>query len=271
MVNLWARGIPTVNEYSQLVTPQALYFTHMLFKQDIRRHLNHFHPLDAAYSPSYWGALRLFGVRYFMGYTRLGQADDLGLPPITLPHTVVEKEPAVWQIYELTHPNIGDFSPTEIMTAGSAAETMALLSGPNFEFSRQAVIESEIGAPLVPAHDMRMLRIRSGVHVSGKSNGTSLVILPQQFTHCLRARDQRVRLVRANLMMIGVIFSGDLDTDIIFDYGLFSPGCRRADLADVRRLRMTIDLRMAHLVGDRIFPDWDGVKARLSAAVSAIQ
>jgi len=72
-------------------------------------------------------------------------------------------------------------------------------------------------------------------------------------------------------MMTGVIFSGDLDTDILFGYGIFSPGCRRADLADIRRLGLTIDLRMPHLAGDRIFPDWDGAKARLRAAVSAIQ
>ena len=136
---------------------------------------------------------------------------------------------------------------------------------------RQAVIESEIGAPLVPARDMRMVRIRGGLHVSGKSNGTSLVILPQQFTHCLRARDDAVRVVRADLMMTGVIFSGALDTDILFDYGLFSPGCRRADLKDTKRLGMSIDLRMLHLTGDRIFPDWNGMKARLDAAVAAIQ
>lgn len=72
-------------------------------------------------------------------------------------------------------------------------------------------------------------------------------------------------------MMTGMIFSGDLDTDILFDYGVFSPRCRRADLADTRRLGMTIDSRMAHLGGDRLFPDWEGVKARLGAAVSAIQ
>jgi hypothetical protein len=271
IVSLWARGISTVNEYSQLVTPQALYFTHILFQLDVRGSLNLFQPFYGKYSPSYWEVLRLFGARYFMGYVPLAPANEIGLTLITLPHTVVEKEPAVWQIYELAHPNVGDFSPTEIMTAGSGAETMRLLASPNFDFSRQAVIESEIGAPLVPARDMRMLRIRGGVHVSGKSNGTSLVILPQQFTHCLRARDQRVRLVRADLMMTGVIFSGDLDTDILFDYGIFSPRCRRADLADVRRLGMTIDLRMPHLVGDRVFPDWEEVKAKLGAAVSAIQ
>jgi hypothetical protein len=39
----------------------------------------------------------------------------------------------------------------------------------------------------------------------------------------------------------------------------------------MRRLGLTIDLRMPHLAGDQVFPDWDGVKAKLSAAVSAIQ
>jgi hypothetical protein len=184
---------------------------------------------------------------------------------------VIEKEAPLWQIYELVRPNTGDFSITEVVTAGTAAEIIAALSRPKFDLSRQAVLESTIGRPLTPARDMRMTRIRGSVHVSGRSDGTSLVILPLQFTHCLRARDERVRLVRADLLMTGLIFSGELDTDILFDYGIFSPRCRRADLADTRRLGMTIDLRMAHLVGDWVFPDWEGVKTRLRAAVSAIQ
>jgi hypothetical protein len=102
-------------------------------------------------------------------------------------------------------------------------------------------------------------------------DGTSLAILPQQFTHCLRASDERVRLVRANLMMTGVIFSGELDTDILFDYGIFSPRCRRADIADMERLGVEINLRMPYFTGDRVFPDWNGVVARLRAAVAAIQ
>ena len=80
-----------------------------------------------------------------------------------------------------------------------------------------------------------------------------------------------MRVVRANLMMAGLIFSGDLDTDIVFDYGLFSPACRRADLADMRQLDLKIDLRMPHLSGDRLFPDWDGAVARLRTAARALK
>ena len=95
-------------------------------------------------------------------------------------------------------------------------------------------------------------------------------MLPQQFTNGLRARDERVRLVRADLMMTGVVFPGDLDTDIVFDYWIFSPALRCAGLADMKRLGLKIDLRMAHLSGDRIFPDWGGVWAKLRAALAAI-
>ena len=31
--SLWADAVPTANEYSQLVTPQAIYFIHQLFKR----------------------------------------------------------------------------------------------------------------------------------------------------------------------------------------------------------------------------------------------
>jgi hypothetical protein len=87
---------------------------------------------------------------------------------------------------------------------------------------------------------MKLSVIRGGLHVSGRSDATSLALLPQQFSNCLRAHDARVRLVRADLIMTGVIFSGTVDTDISFDYGIFSPGCRRGDLADIKQLGLKI-------------------------------
>jgi hypothetical protein len=111
--------------------------------------------------------------------------------------------------------------------------------------------------------------IRGGWHVSGKSAGIWLVLLPQ--SHCLCARDKRIRFVRANLIMAGMVFSGDVDTDIVFDCPILSPACRRADLADIKQLDLRIDLRMPHSTGDRLFPDWDGAVTRLRAAADAIR
>jgi len=158
-----------------------------------------------------------------------------------------------------------------VITARSGSEIMAILRQPDFDFTRQVVVASPLTQRLVPAREMRLSAIRGGLHVSGKSDGTSLVILPQQFSHCLRASDSRIRFVRANLMMAGLIFSGEMDTDILFDYGIFSPACRRVDLADLKELDLKVDLRMPHLAGNRLFPDWEEIKARLGVGVTAIQ
>jgi hypothetical protein len=71
--------------------------------------------------------------------------------------------------------------------------------------------------------------------------------------------------------MTGVIFSGDIDTDVIFDYGIVTPGCRWADLSDMRRLQVQIDFRMPHLEGDRLFPDWTAAMTKLRTIAKAIK
>src|SRR5262249_55781742 len=272
IVDLWSRGIPTADEYSQLVTPQALYFVQVLLQKEVRRSLNWFWPFPDSECcwPKFWKAVQMFGVRYLLADRFLASGDENNYPVIKLPRHPRSGAPGIWQIYELPRPNVGDYSPTQVVTARSGDEIMTAMGVPDFDFTRQVVLTAPLDEPLVPARDMRLTVIRGGLHVSGKSDSTSLVVLPQQFSHCLRARDSRVRFVRANLMMAGIIFSGDIDTDIVFDFGLFSPGCRRADLAEFKRLDMRIDLRMPHLTGDRLFPDWDGAVGKLHAAAIAM-
>ena len=134
--------------------------------------------------------------------------------------------PGYWHVHALPHPNVGDYSPTEVTRADTAEEIAAKLRAPDFDFTRQAVVSTAIDGPLVPANGLKMSWGRNRLHVSGQSDSTSLVVLPQQFSNCLRALDRRVRLVRADLMLTGVVFSRTLDTDIVLDFGLFTPGCR---------------------------------------------
>ena len=72
-------------------------------------------------------------------------------------------------------------------------------------------------------------------------------------------------------MMTGMIFSGDVDTDLVFDYGIFTPRCRWGDLSDMKQLKLQIEGRAVPLSGSGLFPDWQGAKAKLSAAVSALK
>lgn len=274
LTDLWSRGIPTANEYGQLVTAQSLYFVHKLLKRDIRGHLNQLNLYwsHGQYSENYWTALQMLGVRYSVERWPLPDKLSPGVSPTTKPFRprFQGEDAGLWYIYELPNPNVGNYSPTQVLVAATGEETMARISVPGFDFGKQVVLPSAVNGFLVPARDMRFSVNRGALHVSGKSDGTSLVVLPQQFSNCLRPQDPKVRLVRANLMMTGLVFSGDLDTDILFDYGVVTPDCRRADLADIKRLDLTIDLRMAHLSGPR-FPDWDGAVTRLRNAVRAIR
>jgi len=275
IVTLQSRGVATLNEYGQLVTPESFYFSQTLLNRDMRGTLNSFSLrwADGSYSPVYWKAVEMLGVRYSAERRALPGEFNPGLPLTTLPHHphTSDDQPGTWYLYELPNPNVGNYSPTDVVVARSGAEIMAILRQADFDFTRQVVVSGPLTQTLVPARDMRLSAIRGGLHVSGKSVGTSLVILPQQFSHCLRAHDSRVRFVRANLMMAGLIFSGDIDTDILFDFGIFSPACRRADLADLKQLGLKIDLRMPHLAGDRLLPDWNNAGARLRAAIDAIR
>jgi hypothetical protein len=126
--------------------------------------------------------------------------------------------------------------PTEVVTAGAGAEIMTILGKPEFDAAQQALLSTPIAERLVTA------------------------------------RPRRAGAPRAcNLMMTDLIFSGDFDTDIVFDYGILTPACRRADLADMKRLDPKIDLRMAHFSDNRLFPDWKDVAAKLRAIAGAIK
>jgi hypothetical protein len=279
--NLWVRDIPIVNEYDQLVTPQSVYFNYSVFKNDVRGNLNAFFPQVGPTWEYFLKVLPMLGARYYIvgdhqdpaaSYLN-SLADRTGYPVVAMPQGAHYNlgPTALWHVYELPHPNVGNYCPTQVMTADTGDAAAEIMIQPDFDFTKQAVLSIALDERLVPALNMQMSPIRGGLRVSGHSDGTSLVVLPQQFSHCLRARDERVRLVRANLMMTGMIFSGDVDTDIVFDYGIFTPRCRWADLSDIKRLKLQIDARAVPLSGDRLFPDWQGAMGKLRAAASAIK
>jgi hypothetical protein len=275
--DLWSRGIPTVNEYSQTVTAPSFYFMHALLKRDVRGMLNRFefYWRNGSYSPNYWPIAQLLGVRFAVERWAIPEQFDPGLSLSTFPYHVPKQPepepPGLWYVYELPRPNLGNYSPTEVTTARSGAAITAAMSEPGFDFTKRVVLSSAVEERLVTAQKLRLSVIRNGLHLSGHSDAASLVVLPQEFSHCLRARDNRVRLVRADLVLTGVIFSGDVDTDIVFEYGILSPWCRLADLADIKSLDLEIDLRRPHLTGGRLFPDWRNAVTRLEAAIQALE
>ena len=84
--NLWVDAVPTINEYSQLVTPQAIYFIRQLFKRNVSTDLNWFRPWinsgDASF-PVMFRTFRALGVRYVGGYEPLHFPDIKDFGPQT--------------------------------------------------------------------------------------------------------------------------------------------------------------------------------------------
>jgi hypothetical protein len=275
MEKLVIRAVPWADEYSQMVSPQAIYFNHQLFKKDIGSDLNYFWPWIGA-TGSYEVLFRTFqvmGLRYMAGYGPFPEAEAARFPSVAFPRRPTAAESGIWHVYELPRPNVGDYSPTELVTADSGAEMLEFMRRSDFDFARKAVVGSQ-GAnlgPLVPAHDMQLTVIRGGLQVAGRSDGMSFVVLPQQFSHCLKPRDPHVRLIRADFLLTGMIFSNSVNTDIRFDYGIFSPACRRLDLADVKALGMTISQASAQAPITSVVLDWQRLRRKIRAIGASIK
>ena len=269
MEKLVIRAVPWADEYSQLVSPQAVYFNHELFKRDVAADLNFFWPWvgEAGSYELLFRTFQVLGLRHIAGYGPFPEAEAAKFPSTAFPRRPTTGKPGIWHVYEFPRPNVGNYSPTEIVTANSGADMLEIMRHPDFDFTRKAVVGSPApsSGSLVTARETKLTVIRGGLHVTGHSEGTSLVVLPQQFSHCLKPRDPNVRLIRADFLLTGMIFSGDVDTDILFDYGIFSPACRRRDLADVKALGMKVSGDPQRSPTMRQPLDWQRLKDKLRA------
>lgn len=94
-------------------------------------------------------------------------------------------------------------------------------------------------ATLVPAEQVSV-RLMKGpaIHVSGDSQGTSLLVLPFDFSYCLQASGAGLdRLMPVNLAQTGLLIHGKASIDIVYRYGLISgTACRGQDLARIKAL-----------------------------------
>jgi len=249
--DFWLHSVPTATEYSTTFPPVVMYLYSAVFQLPISsgwtNGINpHLGP-DGSYDV-FLKTLQALGVRYLMYTEHFPAADQKQFPVLVFPRPAPILEgggaspepPGDWIVYQLPEPNTGNYSPTRIVVVRTGAEIAAIMRDPNFDFKDQAILASDLSTPLVPASATKLSIIRDGLHFKAHSDGTSLVILPQQFSKCLSARDPRVRLVRADLVLTGVVFSGDIDTDISFDYGIFSPWCRLTDMNDTKLLDLKI-------------------------------
>jgi hypothetical protein len=258
--SLWKNNIPTYNENSQTSTPLYHFMTYRLV---------------LARNEGKWDIARLapFGVRYLMLPSDPGDQTLLNDTPQSY-ESIANRYAAIygidpglplrgivfapghgyrdfaWLVYELPHPNYGQYSPTVVKTAGDAEEYRRLLSDAEFDWRRDVVMESNPGS-LTVADDVRFYLDHARIRVEARNvGGLSLALLPIQYSHCLRISGTgSPQLVRANMFFAGLLFSGESRVWIDFDFGFTKSGCRWSDIADMKTLKLheTVDKARAEL------------------------
>lgn len=208
MVGLWAHDIPTVIEYSFLASPMAV-----------------------SQPNNYRGLAAFYGARYFITDTRSEKAPGLG-------QLVMEEKLSndlSLFLYELEGANtagLRPYRPTQFVNSDDFWR--ALSSGsfdPNVDFWNMQFPES---SSLTPASSSEITVVKGGIRVRAASTGTSIIILPLEYSYCLvldsGQPDTEQRLFMANMGATGVRFSGRLDATIVYRYGPFEqPLCRWRD------------------------------------------
>jgi hypothetical protein len=228
---LWIMGVPSLEEYSQLVSPPLYYLaTRALGRPEDgpsgRNRIRVSVPRPAL--------LRALGVRYVL------TSAAVDAPLREAPGCILRRSDDAngLRLYEIPDPNVGNCSPVRVMTARTAREIVEVLVSPTVDLARDVVLTEPVGATLVPAREASLVFERQGVRVRARSDGVSLLLLPLQYSHALRVRDAggTGRLVRANLAQAGLVFSGAVDALVTLEVGIGSAAGRALDLADLDAL-----------------------------------
>src|SRR5262249_24096125 len=136
--------------------------------------------------------------------------------------------------------NFGNYSPTEIRLMTNFSQGLRAMHDPNFDGRQTVVSDIAIAGPLVQAENTKLVFEKSGFSIQASSSGRSVLVLPVQFSRCLTVSGMGDPvLFRANLMQLGVSFTGRLDATLEFRFGpIFASNCRIEDIRDMERLRI---------------------------------
>jgi hypothetical protein len=232
LYGLWYYGIPTLLELNQFSSP----FFHLVNarllnapgSQDLRSYETQSIVNDRI--------MALLGARYLIS--------DKLLPnrPPDLHYRLVEGRDLY--VYSIRDANVAGYAVTQTRHAIDAQAAVKLLADPSVDLREVAVLTGAEEEPaLVPASRSNLVVERGGYRIEADSPGTSLLVLPVEYSHCLRADLTSTgsippRLLRANLAMAAILFSGRVEGTLKLRYGPLSSGCRIADWREADALRL---------------------------------
>ncbi len=225
-VGLWAFGIPTLEEYSQIISPGTYFWVTRALsgpndKQDMRNH--------ALITRVDLPLLRALGIRYVISPVQMRGDSALELVLRDGNH----------YLYEVPHPNLGQYAATSVVMVRDFSEMFQGMRG-TADLLGRTFVSDDLPSGLVPA-TVEIRVQRGGLRVHGTSEGVSLAVLPFTFSRCYTvsndAKSSGARLIRVNLSMLGLLFTKTVDATLDMSSGLFHrSNCTLMDVRDYERL-----------------------------------
>jgi hypothetical protein len=236
-IGLWQFDIPTLTQVSTTMTPQYFLAVAELLARPTDIQTRDFIGMTRPNGPM----MALWGVRYVISDKPLHFGKERLEMPVKLSDPPVYGSPI--RLYELNEPNLGDYSPTEVVAAPDAKSMLAHMREPSFDGRKVVITDARLEGRFVPAREASLIVEKGGLRLKASSPGESLLVLPVQYSHCWTRRRndlEKLSFFRANLMQLGVRFKGDISVRLDHRFGpLWNSSCRREDGSDTERLRMS--------------------------------
>lgn len=152
------------------------------------------------------------------------------------------KDPEKWTLflYEIPDAKTGGYwstSPALVQTADAATRWMADPGSLN-----DATVYEHVPPSLIAGSSSEIRVFRDRLVVEAKSEGTSLLILPVEFSHCFDVDivgGKQARFQRANVNQGALLFTGHLKAELRYRFSPWHFRCRLDDIADAQRLQLS--------------------------------
>lgn len=244
---LWQDAIPTLLEYSPLLTPAYFAFTRTFFTEPADRQIRNVVAMRRI-DPRILGAV---GVRFFVtdapfdGAVRLRKTVPVPVTKQILKRLGIQQdiESFTLYLYEIDDVNLGQYSPIEIINVATANEMLQDLADPAINLAHTVVTADEVTQKLATATFGAFVVEKGHFRLQAKSEGWSVLVLPLEYSRCLRldpsADTVEARLFRADVLLTGVLFNKNIDARLSYRTGPFiGSQCRLDDARDMKKMEI---------------------------------
>ncbi len=229
---LWYFGIPTLIADNQFSSPFFHVINSRLLSSATQKHVRGLTTVTR-FEPR---ILAMLGVRFVItsrplpGYT----------PKNTL--VLVSEHPDAWSlfVYELSDAKTAGYWATRPLLAETTRQALLWMADP--ASAADSVVYEPLQTPLVAGTESQLRVFRDHLVVEAETAGTSLLVLPIEFSHCFDvwvSDNGQARFLRANINQGAILFSGRLRAELQYRYAPWHFGCRLRDIDDARRLKLS--------------------------------